>query len=299
MPYGETMVEQKVDGDFSTPYRFTGKEEDVETGLYYYGARYYDPKLSIWMSVDPLADKYPSLSPYNYTMNNPLRFTDSDGRKPQDAIILIWGVKPDYQGHGMLAVENFKYNDDGKLVSDGTYSLYGVNATESYTTYEFARDPEMVLEGSLGMVKGSFTKEELLNFDQGNGTAEAVIQYSTNPLEDFQANELLTSDIGHVNYSLSGNDKSSCTLSCLGLIGQYGSELFDSMSLKNSMERISHGGVSLLGINPVDFEAYTPSSIYNSAREQGSVLRGNNKRFSLPFIDSYSGYKYRDTTPKE
>jgi len=76
------MVEQKVDGDFSTPYRFTGKEEDVETGLYYYGARYYDPRTSVWLSVDPKADEMPGWSPYNYCFNNPIVLIDPDGAKP-------------------------------------------------------------------------------------------------------------------------------------------------------------------------------------------------------------------------
>jgi RHS repeat-associated protein len=48
-------------------------------GLYYYGARYYDPKVSVWLSVDPLAHEYPGLSPYNFVANNPLIFIDPDG----------------------------------------------------------------------------------------------------------------------------------------------------------------------------------------------------------------------------
>lgn len=48
--------------------------------MYNYGARYYDPSLSVWMGVDPLADKFPGWSPYNYTMNNPINMIDPDGR---------------------------------------------------------------------------------------------------------------------------------------------------------------------------------------------------------------------------
>ncbi len=56
------------------------KELDEETGLYYYGARYYDPKVSLWLSVDPLAGEYPGMSPYNYTAGNPVVLVDPDGR---------------------------------------------------------------------------------------------------------------------------------------------------------------------------------------------------------------------------
>ena len=43
-------------------------------------ARYYQPNLSIWLSVDPMADKYPSTSPYTYCGDNPVRLVDPDGR---------------------------------------------------------------------------------------------------------------------------------------------------------------------------------------------------------------------------
>ncbi|MCR4812941.1 MAG: hypothetical protein K5867_10170 [Bacteroidales bacterium] len=54
---------------------------DSETGYYYFGARYYNSDLSLWLSVDPMADKYPSLSPYNYCAWNPMRLVDPDGCK--------------------------------------------------------------------------------------------------------------------------------------------------------------------------------------------------------------------------
>ena len=59
----------------------TGKERDSETGFSYFGARYYDSDiLTGWLSVDPMADKYPNLSPYNYCANNPMKLVDPDGR---------------------------------------------------------------------------------------------------------------------------------------------------------------------------------------------------------------------------
>ena len=57
----------------------SGKEKDSETGYYYFGARYYNSDLSLWLSVDPMADKYPSLSPYNYCAWNPLKIVDPNG----------------------------------------------------------------------------------------------------------------------------------------------------------------------------------------------------------------------------
>jgi RHS repeat-associated protein len=67
---------------WNAPYTFSGKEKDVETGYGYFRAlaRYYDSGLSIWLSVDPMSDKYPSMSPYNYCANNPVILVDPDGR---------------------------------------------------------------------------------------------------------------------------------------------------------------------------------------------------------------------------
>ncbi len=79
MPFGETFVEENI-GSYSTPYRFTSKELDDETGLYYYDARYYDPKLSMFLGVDPMADKSSNESSYIYCKNNPIIFIDPDGR---------------------------------------------------------------------------------------------------------------------------------------------------------------------------------------------------------------------------
>ena len=50
----QTFVEDRADHQ-RTPYLFNGKELDKETGLYYYGARYYDPRISMFLGVDPLA----------------------------------------------------------------------------------------------------------------------------------------------------------------------------------------------------------------------------------------------------
>ena len=59
---------------------FTGKELDEETGYGYFGARYMDHELTtMWLSVDPMADKYPSISPYNYCAWNPMKLVDPDG----------------------------------------------------------------------------------------------------------------------------------------------------------------------------------------------------------------------------
>jgi RHS repeat-associated protein len=81
-PWGEEMHQWNANTyAFTSPYRFNSKELDPETGLAYYGARYYQNKLGVWLSVDPLATKYPDWAPYVYVYNNPLIYIDPDGRE--------------------------------------------------------------------------------------------------------------------------------------------------------------------------------------------------------------------------
>ena len=77
LPYGELWMDiHTVD---PARYTFSGKEKDEETGYYYFGARYYDSNLGIWLSVDPMSYLYPSTSPSAYCRNNPIMLIDPNG----------------------------------------------------------------------------------------------------------------------------------------------------------------------------------------------------------------------------
>jgi RHS repeat-associated protein len=106
-------------------YRYVGKERDEETGLYYYGARYYATWLARFVSVDPLKDKYPFYTPYQYAGNKPITFIDLDGLEEGNArystsfLKLIFGspagyTKPrtplDYMSNDMLRSERKAVN---------------------------------------------------------------------------------------------------------------------------------------------------------------------------------------------
>ena len=60
-------------------YRYVGKEKDEESGMYYYGARYYAPWLCRFVSVDPLALEFAFYTPYNYAGNKPIGYIDLEG----------------------------------------------------------------------------------------------------------------------------------------------------------------------------------------------------------------------------
>jgi RHS repeat-associated protein len=78
VPFGEVFIEER-NNTWNTPYLFYAKELDEETGLYYYGARYYDARTSVWLSADPLQEDFPNISSYAYVGNNPVKFVDLKG----------------------------------------------------------------------------------------------------------------------------------------------------------------------------------------------------------------------------
>ncbi|MES5133586.1 RHS repeat-associated core domain-containing protein [Hoylesella timonensis] len=75
------------------------KEFDEETGMYYYGARYYEPRLSLWMSVDRFAEKYYNISPYSFGADNPLISIDING----DSLFVLTAPKG-AGGYGHMAI---------------------------------------------------------------------------------------------------------------------------------------------------------------------------------------------------
>ena len=138
MPWGEQWVDQRKTGySYNTRYTFSGKERDEETGYSYFGARYYHPDLSIWLSVDPMSDKYPSLSPYAYCGNNPVRLVDPDGEEIGD----YFNLNGDYLGTDGL--------DDGKL-----YIVSDKHWNEIKNTGYVAEDGTTVISSSFTTAEG-------------------------------------------------------------------------------------------------------------------------------------------------
>ena len=109
LPYGELLVDEHSSSE-ELPYKFNGKEMDEETGLYYYGARYMDPKISMWLGVDPMIEKYPEISPYIYCHNNPIVLIDPDGRQskvpPTIIQIIDYGIKNSKKFSSLMKAAN-------------------------------------------------------------------------------------------------------------------------------------------------------------------------------------------------
>ena len=201
-PYGETWVEKTNNsGSEFLPYKFTGKEVDQETGLYYYGARYLDPKYSMWISTDPALGEYiPEMGKgnakdsgsllgmggvynhinfhlYHYAGNNPVRFVDPDGNETMpheikqryDAYINAFQLKTDLiKGH--INSEVF-FNSNSKYAFKQTYFNYPVISSSFSKSACFAT-------ALLNVVAAQYKKEtgNSLSFIQACKAMDAAIQ---------------------------------------------------------------------------------------------------------------------------
>jgi len=141
IPFGEVFIDERPSASsWSTPYKFNAKELDEETGLYYYGARYYDPRTSVWISVDPLAEKYSGWSSYVYVHDNPLRFTDPDGKGAKDRVLAARNMTgiPYLQEHGSLRTGNYNaalvYMDCSELASRVMVADHIINSGTGLTS---------------------------------------------------------------------------------------------------------------------------------------------------------------------
>ena len=126
------------------PYKYNGKEFDNKNGLnwYDYGARYYDAALGRFVSIDPMAEKYCTFTPYSYCVNNPIMYIDPDGRL----------ANPIYDQEGnFLGTDNRGLQGDA-IIMDSKFFQQGME-------HELAEGLDLGLssldEGTRGIVEAS------------------------------------------------------------------------------------------------------------------------------------------------
>ena len=121
-PYGE--IAQQSSGGSLTEVGYTGQRLDSDDGLMYYGARFYDPSLSYFVSTDPTTPD-PSnpmdFERYSYARSNPLRYVDPSGYGPEDYYVFVNGcvqggcnTAPDWGEYLGFLHELFEDQDWGK-----------------------------------------------------------------------------------------------------------------------------------------------------------------------------------------
>ena len=147
LPWGEEFVNQRSSHFDGVRYTFSAKERDTETGLSYFGARYYSSDLSIWLSVDPMAAKYPSLSPYVYCADNPVKLVDPNGEDIVPyGLLLYYGLEKGgrERSHesikvGIYTVTPF-YDNNNQLIGYNAVREYQQNG-KTFWRAEYQMDP--------------------------------------------------------------------------------------------------------------------------------------------------------------
>ncbi len=149
-------------------YKFSGKELDEEGGLdwYYFGARYYDPAIGRWGSVDPLGHLAPDMTPYHYTHNNPLNRIDPDGRSDTR------------QGEEKHHEETIQLREDNQKKSSMTVTVYvprnrvsGGNNNNGTGTYVATDGSGAVIQTGQVLARGANRNRTGTNGDTPTGTA--------------------------------------------------------------------------------------------------------------------------------
>jgi len=157
-------VEDRVTSDsYTTPYKFTGKELDTETGLYYFGARYYDARVSRWISADPaLADGKYFPKPNDYdTEHDFCWYLQQDGSKKLAGLGGVFNA---------VNMDVYHYAGDNpvKLVDpDGEVSLPG-----AFVGAIFGVGTEIALQAASNIIAD---REALDNLDYSDIAISAVV----------------------------------------------------------------------------------------------------------------------------
>ena len=149
LPYGERYVDQRAAG-YNERFTFTGKERDEETGYGYFGARYMDHELmTMWLSVDPMADKYPSLSPYNYCAWNPVKLVDPDGKELAD----FFDRQGNYLGNdGKNDGKVYMLKEGFRAKTEDTRINWGGTLDPKHVDQIIASSDEITMNSDIGML---------------------------------------------------------------------------------------------------------------------------------------------------
>ena len=152
IPFGEVLVEER-NGSWTSSYLFNAKELDEETGLYYYGARYLNPSIALWLSTDPLQGKYPGMSPYNYCAGNPVKLVDPDGRnrvkREVEGVVEIYYDRNVKSQKDLCKFHSLNSRGNKGWFSRDKYNSTMLNDGDSFEGYTFYNDHKDNVNGKV------------------------------------------------------------------------------------------------------------------------------------------------------
>ena len=252
LPFGEDWVDQR-NASWSAPYTFSGKEKDVETGYSYFGARYYDSDLSIWLSVDPMSDKYPHQSGYVYCSNSPAKRIDPNGLT-------------DYAVNGTIRTINDGHNDIRIEVSQRQFNKLQKKFDKSGKSYERYRTKLMEKNGYFTFPNSDEVKEGGIdicyNFPKGRGGFRFVDNNNSIPSQENSTNhDVNTIDVTGLLEAFKGWVST--------LLEQFGSK-------KNKLEGVSNNPAKTMSTPEPEGKVYRKSKYldFTIYYPNGSVSAG-------------------------
>ena len=234
VPFGEVFIEER-NNTWNTPYLFNAKEFDEETGLYYYGARYYDPRLGLWISTDAMEEKNFFISSYCFTNNSPINIIDYDGK---DGVRIIDDeaktitIKANYY---VITASLHYRNENGKIKELKGFSKKDIEKMNGYNEYL----NNLNLKVSSGEYEGYSVLFELSFIDAGDilkaGSMAAEDLYQGEPIGNTIQ---LGSEITHRNLHFETKYNEDGTTSTVGGVTSKNKMIIMNVAKDSKMNRI-------------------------------------------------------------
>jgi RHS repeat-associated protein len=272
-PGGMAMSQISTTAGSTNNYRYNGKELQTSFNLnwYDYGARFYDPALGRWHSVDPKADWYYSMSPYNYAANNPIILKDPNGQWIEtawDAANVVMGVKS--------FISNVRQGNVGSAVLDGVgvvidaaavivpvvpggvgAGLKAIRAADNIVdAAQTAKTADRIVDGAKATDKASDGKKTFQSYTKSNKETGEVYSGRTSgkgtPAENI-ANRDKNHHMNDKGYGPAKLDKSSTNSDAIRGREQ---QLIESNGGAKSQDGISGNAINGVGPNNINAEQY-------------------------------------------
>ena len=304
LPYGELLVDEHSSSE-DLPYKFNGKQFDEETGLYYYGARYMDPKISMWLGVDPLMEKYPNVTGYCYTMDNLIKFIDPNGKETYviknktGTYTVVGGILNNNRGIYIASKDKSgKYTIKGEMIgiSTSTTTFYNTDANKGKGGWAISAQINPNDKSGINflnkIVSSNVTLGDYMNnartnhpydFKVTNGGDKVISNTQT---YIYRGVPIGKDGFGYILYSSGrdiGNMAAGIVAAKNGIPWSIARAAFDAYQTKNNMDKHGYSldNINVEGKSTRNAEYYGWSQIYkySNTKSKASNLWNSIKRF--------------------